>query len=96
MYDFNTVQSRTETWGTKDTRKGRRRKSGRGKKKRRATKKELGTRGPNMSLVEENEVHSVGSMPPLTVRSGVEISHESSGESRSGAGSYKSVRGWFI
>ena len=36
-----------------------------------------------MSVEEENEVDSVGSMPPLIVRSKVEASGKSSGESRS-------------
>ena len=45
-----------------------------------------------MSREEEDEVHSVGSMPVLTVRSEVEDSDESSGESRSWGGSCKSEK----
>ena len=45
-----------------------------------------------MSREEEDEVHSVGSMPVLTVRSEVEDSDESSGESRSWGGAHVKVK----
>ena len=46
-----------------------------------------------MSLEEENEVDSVGSMPPLTVQSKVEASDQSSGELRASQNIEKKLEG---